>query len=60
MIIVKMFLSIFIPAVVRQTYSFIKIMQPISPNYNGENGVKQIKITEDVTKLYFISSYVSC
>ena len=30
-----------------ETYSFIKIMQPISPNYNWENGVKQIKITEE-------------
>ena len=29
-----------IAAVVRETYSFIKIMQPISPNYNWENGVK--------------------
>ena len=34
-------------AVVRETYSFIKIMQPIGPNYNGENGIKQIKITEE-------------
>ena len=33
-------------AVVRETYSFIKIMQLISPNYNWENGVKQIQITE--------------
>ena len=31
----------------RVTYSFIKIMQPISANYNWENGVKQIKITEE-------------
>ena len=30
-----------------ETYSFIKIMQPISPNYNWENAVKQIKITEE-------------
>ena len=44
----KNFLSpIFIAAVVRETYSFIKIMQPISPSYNWENGVKQIKITEE-------------
>ena len=46
---VKM-LPIFIAAVVRETSkssksSFIKIMLPISPNYNLENGVKQIKIT---------------
>ena len=31
----------------RETYSFIKIMQPTSPNYNWENGVKQIKIIEE-------------
>ena len=31
----------------KETYSFIKIMQPISPNNNWENGVKQIKITEE-------------
>ena len=43
----KCFLPIFIAAVFRETYSFIKIMQPISPNYNWENGVKQIKITEE-------------
>ena len=46
MITVKI-LPISIAAVVRETYSFIKIMQPISPNYNWENGVKQIKITEE-------------
>ena len=28
-------------------------MQPISPNYNSENGVKWIKITEE--KLYLMS-----
>ena len=39
-------LPIFIAAVVKETYSYIKIMQPISPNYNWENGIKQIKITE--------------
>ena len=57
MIAVKMFLPIFIAAVVRETYSFNKIMQPISPNYNWENGVKQIKITEEncITKLYLVS-----
>ena len=47
MITVKRLLPIFIAAVVRETYSFIKIMQPISLNYNWENGVKQIKITEE-------------
>ena len=40
-------LLIFLAAVLRETYSFIKTMQPISPNYNWENGVKQIKITEE-------------
>ena len=30
-----------------ESYSFFKIMQPISPNYNWENGVKQIKIIEE-------------
>ena len=29
-----------------KTYFSIKIMQPINPHYNSENGVKQIKITE--------------
>ena len=43
----KCLLSIFIAAVVREIYSFIKIMQPTSPNYCWENGVKQIKITEE-------------
>ena len=43
----NIFLPIFIAVVVRETYSFIKTIQPISPNYNWENGVKQIKITEE-------------
>ena len=34
MITVKCYLLISIAAVVRETYSFIKIMQPISPKYN--------------------------
>ena len=38
---------IFVAASVRETHFFIKIMQPISPNYNWEKGVKQIKITEE-------------
>ena len=43
------FENVFYPfsAVVRETYSFIKIMQPISLNYNWEDGVKQIQITEE-------------
>ena len=40
----------------RVTYSFIKIMQPISANYNWENGVKQIKITEENLS----RSYILC
>ena len=44
MITVKMFLHIFIAEVVRETYFFIKLVQPIRLNYNG---VKQIKITEE-------------
>ena len=40
------FLSISIAAVVRETYFFIRIIQSFSPNYNWENGVKQIKITD--------------
>ena len=40
-------LPIFTAAVVRKTYSFIKIMQAVSSNYNWENGVKQIKISEE-------------
>ena len=47
MITVKMSKPIFIAAVVKETYSFIKIMQPLRPNYNWENGVKRIKITEE-------------
>ena len=34
-------------SVVRETYCFIKIKQHISPNYNWENRIKQIKITEE-------------
>ena len=58
MITFKMFLPIFIAAVVRKTYSSIKIMQPLSSNYNWENGVKQIKITEEYLsqKLYLVST----
>ena len=56
MITFKMFLPIFIAAVVRKTYSFIKIMQPLSSNYNWENGVKQIKITEE----YLSQSCILC
>ena len=41
------FTRIFIAAVVRETYSFIKINQLISPNYNWKNAVKQIKIIEE-------------
>ena len=44
MFTVKMFLHIFIAEVVRETYFFIKLVQPIRSNYNG---VKQIKITEE-------------
>ena len=33
--------------VVKETYSFIKIMQNIIQEYNWENGVKQIKVTEE-------------
>ena len=56
MITVKVYLPIFIGAVVRETYSFIKIMQPISPNYNSENEVKKIKITEEI----FLQSCILC
>ena len=34
-------------AIVRQTYSLIKIMQATSPNYNRKNGIKQVKVTEE-------------
>ena len=55
----KCLVTIFIAAVVRETYSFIKIMQPISPNNNWENGVKQTKIVEEhlsqSSKLYLMS-----
>ena len=30
-----------------EPYSFFKTMQPISPNFNRENGVKQIKNIEE-------------
>ena len=46
MITVKI-LPIFIAAVAREIYSFIKIMQLISPNYNWENDVKQIQISKE-------------
>ena len=35
-------------------YYFIKIMQPVIPNYNWENGVKQTKITEENLSQNFI------
>ena len=44
MITFKMFLPIFIAAVVRKTYSSIKIMQSIGANHNWENWVKQIRL----------------
>ena len=47
MITVKMYFIHFIAAVVKENYSFIKIMQPINPNYTWENGVTQIKIAEE-------------
>ena len=47
MITVKMSFTHFYSGSYQGTHSFIKIMQPISPNYNWENGVKQIKITEE-------------
>ena len=40
-------LPILIAAIVRETYLFIKSMQPISQNYNCRNLVKQIKIAEE-------------
>ena len=43
----KMSFTHFIAAIVRETYSIIKILQHISPNCNWENEVKQIKITEE-------------
>ena len=36
-----------ITAVAKEIFSLIKIMQPIGPNYNWENEVKKIKITEE-------------
>ena len=36
----------------------IKIMQSISPNYNGENGVKQIKLLKKFC--HKVASCVSC
>ena len=47
MITEKMYFTHFIAAVVRKTYSFIKMMQLISEKYNWENGAKQIQIIEE-------------
>ena len=47
MITVEMSFTYFRSSSCQGTYSFIKIMQPISTNCNRENGVKQIKITEE-------------
>ena len=47
-------ITVIIAAVVRETYSSVKIMQPISPNYIWENGVKLIKITEEHLSQSFI------
>ena len=61
MITVKI-LPIFIAAIVRETYFFIKIMQPLLKSCNLlvqtiiENGVKQIKITEENLS----QSYILC
>ena len=41
----KCLLAISIATIVRETNSFVKIMQLIRPNYPWENGDKQIKIT---------------
>ena len=54
----EVFLPIFIAAVVRETYPFIKIIQPISPNYNCENGVKQIRLLKKIFQK--VVSCVSC
>ena len=47
-ITVKCLFLIFIAAVVRETNSFIKIMQSVSPNYNWENRVKQIRLLKKI------------
>ena len=47
MITVKTFFTHFHSSSYLETYFFIKIMQPISLDYNWENGVKQIKFTEE-------------
>ena len=44
----KCLLPIFIAAIVRETYSFIKIKQSISPYYNWENGAKQIRLLKNI------------
>ena len=33
--------------IVRETNSFFKVMQLITQNYSGKNGVKQIKNTQE-------------
>ena len=50
----KCLLPISTATVVRETNSFIKIMQLISPNYPLENGVKQIKSAEEKLSQSFI------
>ena len=50
----KYLLPISTTTVVRETNSFIKIMQLISPNYPLENGVKQIKSAEEKLSQSFI------
>ena len=47
MITVKMSFTQYHSSSVRETYSYVKIMKPFSPNYSWENGIKQIKITEE-------------
>ena len=54
MITVKMSFTHFIVAVLRKIYFFIKIIHPICPNYNWENEIKQMKITEENLSQGFI------
>ena len=56
MITVKMSFTHFHSSSFREIYFFIKIMKPISPNYNWENGVKQIKIIDENLS----QSYILC
>ena len=54
MITVKISFTHFHRTIFRETHSFMKIIQPISPNYNRKYRVKQIMIIEEKSSQSFI------